>query len=84
MYNQIQENETVEIIKPIDIRQNSFYNALVQLYKLKNSIKQLANNLENSHLSTNVHDFNIMDQLLPTSTEQKTIQDLTKLLASAK
>ena len=83
MCNQIQENETVEIIKPIDIRWNSFYNALVRLYELKNSIKWLANNLENSHSSIDVRDFNIMDQLLPTSTEWKTIQDLTKLLASA-
>jgi hypothetical protein len=83
MCNQIQENETVEIIKPIDIRWNSFYNALVRLYELKNSIKWLANNLENSRSSIDVRDFNIMDQLLPTSTEWKTIQDLTKLLASA-
>jgi len=81
--NNIKESETVEIIKPIDIRWSSFYNSLVRLYELKNSIKWLANFLENSQLRIDNHDFNTMDQFLPSSIEWQIIHELANLLAPA-
>ena len=81
--NKIKESETIEIIKPIDIRWSSFYNSLVRLYELKNSIKWLANSLENSQTRVDNQDFVIMDQFLPTSLEWKVINELINLLAPA-